>query len=68
MFQLKRKKMYEKEIEGTYGKLSNLDMQVMALESANVSNDVLRAMVVGKDALKATIEQTFVIGSLFPCS
>jgi hypothetical protein len=60
MFQLKRKKMYEKEIEGTYGKLSNLDMQVMALESANVSNDVLRAMVVGKDALKATIEQTFV--------
>jgi hypothetical protein len=32
LFQIKRKKLFEKQIDSIYGKKSNIEMQIMALE------------------------------------
>jgi len=58
LFQIKRKRMYEKQIEQIYGKKSNIEMQIMALESAASNKEVLDVMRLGKDALKQAIQAT----------
>jgi charged multivesicular body protein 4 len=58
LFQIKRKRMYEKQIEQIYGKKSNIEMQIMALESAASNKEVLDVMKIGKDALKSAIQAT----------
>lgn len=52
--------MYEKQIEQIYGKKSNIEMQIMALESAASNKEVLDVMRLGKDALKQAIQATSV--------
>ena len=59
LFQLKRKKLFEKEIDQIYGKRINIETQINALESAASSADVLKAMVVGKDALNNLVQETY---------
>jgi len=50
--------MFEKQIEQIYGKKSNIEMQIMALESAASNKEVLDVMRIGKDALKQAIQAT----------
>lgn len=60
LFQLKRKKMYEKQIDQIYGKKSNIEMQIMALESASSNKELLSAMQTGKAALSASVKEQYV--------
>jgi len=55
---LKRKKLYEKQIDQIYGKKSNIDLQIMALEGASSNKDVLQAMQSGARALQASVAET----------
>lgn len=48
---LKRKKMYEKEVEKINGGIFNLEQQAMTLESTSVNVDIVNAMKTGKQAL-----------------
>jgi len=58
LFQLKRKKMLEKQIDQIYGKKSNIETQIMALENAAGNREVLGAMRRGADALRRTVQET----------
>jgi len=58
LFHLKRKKMYEKQIDQIYGKKTNIEIQIMTLEAAAGNKEVLTAMRKGADALKATVKET----------
>jgi len=58
LFHLKRKKMYEKQVDQIYGKKSNIETQIMALEAASNNKEVLGAMRVGADALRAAVKDT----------
>jgi charged multivesicular body protein 4 len=60
LFELKRKKMFEKQIEGMFGKRVNLETQIMALQSAAANKDVLQAMKTGRDAIKAQVSDKVV--------
>jgi len=55
---LKRKKMYEKQIDQIYGKKTNIDLQIMALEAAGTNKDVLQAMQGGARALQSAMAET----------
>lgn len=57
LFELKRKKMFEKQIEGMFGKRVNLETQIMALQSAAANKDVLSAMKAGRDAISSHISE-----------
>jgi len=57
IFQLKRKKMLEKQIDQIYGKKTNIELQIMTLESAAGTTEVLAAMRKGADALKHNIKE-----------
>jgi len=58
LFQLKRKKLYEKQIDQIYGKKTNIEVQIMTLEAAAGNTEVLSAMRKGADALKRTVKET----------
>jgi len=58
IFQLKRKKMFEKQIDQIYGKKHNIEMQIMALESAAPNREILQVMKSGKDALQQAVHDT----------
>lgn len=58
LFQLKRKKMFEKQINNIYGKKTNLEMQIMALDSAASNKEIMQAMQTGQHALKSNIKET----------
>jgi len=58
LFHLKRKKMFEKQIDQIYGKKANIELQIMTLEGASGNNDVLKAMRSGADALKRSVKET----------
>jgi len=58
LFQIKRKRMFEKQVEQIYGKKQNIEMQIMALESAASNKEVLDVMKVGAGALKQAIQAT----------
>lgn len=58
LFHLKRKKMYEKQIDQIYGKKTNIEIQIMTLEAAAGNTEVLAAMRKGADALKRTVKDT----------
>lgn len=57
LFQLKRKKMFEKQLNQIYGKKSNLETQIMALENAASNKDLFAAFTEGKNALKAAVNE-----------
>lgn len=56
LFHLKRKKMYEKQVDQIYGKKHNIEMQIMALESAASNKELLNVMKQGKVALQSAIK------------
>jgi charged multivesicular body protein 4 len=58
LFLLKRKKMYEKQVEQIYGKRQNLEVQIMALENAGINSDLAKVMSDGSRALDATLAAT----------
>lgn len=49
---LKRKKMYEKEVDKIMGSRMTLDAQMSALESTNSNLTIMNAMKLGADAMK----------------
>lgn len=57
MFCLKRKKMYEKEIDKLSGMRMNLEQQMMALESASINADAFSAMSAGSKAMQSLQKQ-----------
>jgi len=58
VFQLKRKKLFDKQIDQIYGKKTNIEMQIMALESASSNKEILGVMKMGKDALQGAIKES----------
>jgi charged multivesicular body protein 4 len=52
MFALKKKKMYEKEIDKLGNARITLEQQILAIESASVNVDVVQGFQTGKNALK----------------
>ena len=56
LFELKRKKMFEKQIEQMFGKRVNLETQIFALESAATNKEVISAMQQGKNAIDASLK------------
>jgi hypothetical protein len=56
-FHLKRMKTYEKEITANYGKISNLESQCNALESATSDKSIFEAMRLGQEKLKESINE-----------
>jgi len=50
--------MYEKQIDQIYGKKTNIDLQIMALEAAGTNKDVLQAMQGGARALQSAMAET----------
>eukprot|EP00475_Leptophrys_vorax_P018424 TRINITY_DN2519_c0_g1_i1.p1 TRINITY_DN2519_c0_g1~~TRINITY_DN2519_c0_g1_i1.p1 ORF type:complete len:227 (-),score=101.56 TRINITY_DN2519_c0_g1_i1:211-891(-) len=60
LFELKRKKMFEQQIESMFGKRVNLETQIMALQSAAANKDVLEAMKKGKEAIQKHINDKVV--------
>merc|ERR1712087_356722 len=57
LYHLKKKKMYEKQLDQIFGKKANLDTQIMTLEGAASNKAVLQAMKQGAQTLKATIKE-----------
>lgn len=49
---LKRKKQYETQLEKLSGAKFTIENQVMAIESANVNFETMKAMEKGADAMK----------------
>lgn len=60
---LKRKKMYEKEVDKIMGSRMTLDAQMSALESTNSNLTIMNAMKLGADAMKQQHGQMY--GLLF---
>ena len=52
LFLIKRAKLYDAQITQLYGKRSNLDIQIMALEGAASNSEIFKAMNLGRQALK----------------
>mmetsp|Transcript_16651 Transcript_16651/g.29497 ORF Transcript_16651/g.29497 Transcript_16651/m.29497 type:complete len:225 (+) Transcript_16651:288-962(+) len=50
---LKRKKMYEKEIDKINNGILNLEQQVLSIESTSVTVDIVNAMKTGKNAMQS---------------
>jgi len=55
---LKRSKLLETQINQIYGKKANIDIQIMALESAASNKEIFDVMRAGKDALKVATAST----------
>jgi N-acetyl-gamma-glutamylphosphate reductase len=55
---LKRSKLLETQINQIYGKKANIDIQIMALESAASNKEIFDVMKAGKDALKLATAHT----------
>jgi len=58
LYQLKKKKMYEKELDQLFGKKSNLDMQILTLQGAATNKEVLQAMQQGAATLKQQVNDS----------
>lgn len=54
---LKRKKMYEKEVEKINAGILNLEQQVLSIESSSVTVDIVNAMKTGKNAMQTITAQ-----------
>lgn len=56
IFQLRCKKIYEKQIDQIFGKKTNIEIQILALEEAASNKEVITAMKEGATILKTTIK------------
>lgn len=59
LFELKRKKMFEKQIDQMFGKRVNLETQIFALESAATNREVITAMQHGKNAIDQSMKSLY---------
>jgi len=50
-------KMYQKQIDGIYGRRQNLDSLIIALQGTAMDRDFIHAMMIGHDATKALINE-----------
>ncbi len=55
MFELKKKKKYEKDLEMMFGKRANLESQTMALNNARHNQEILASMKAGHKALSSVV-------------
>jgi charged multivesicular body protein 4 len=60
LYELKRKKMFEHQIDGMFGKRVNLETQIMALQSTVANKEVLDAMKQSRDAFSAHVSDKVV--------
>lgn len=54
---LMRIKAFDKQIESNYGKINNLDTQIMTLESATSDANIFDAMRMGQEHMKQTMNE-----------
>lgn len=57
LFQIKKKKIYETQLQQINGKKSNIEVQIMALENAGLTNEIITAMQGGEQALRQMFTQ-----------
>lgn len=54
---LLRIKAFDKQIQSNYGKINNLDTQIMTLESATSDQNIFEAMRLGQEHMKKTMNE-----------
>merc|ERR1712244_209383 len=57
LFELKKKKQLENQLQSIQGKKLNLETQIMALEDAHLNKETLKAMKTSASAMKATVKE-----------
>merc|ERR1712130_608262 len=57
LFELKKKKQLENQLQSIQGKKLNLETQIMALEDAHLNKETLKAMKTSAKAMKATVKE-----------
>jgi charged multivesicular body protein 4 len=58
LFELKKKKQLENQLQSIQGKKLNLETQIMALEDAHLNKETLKAMKTSANAMKATVKES----------
>merc|ERR1719334_1335244 len=58
LYELKKKKQLENQLNSIQGKKLNLETQIMALEDAHLNKETLKAMKTSANAMKATIKES----------
>merc|ERR1719463_692550 len=58
LFELKKKKQLENQLNSIQGKKLNLETQIMALEDAHLNKETLKAMKGSANAMKATVKES----------
>jgi len=58
LFELKKKKQLENQLQSIQGKKLNLETQIMTLEDAHLNKQTLSAMKTSANALKATVKES----------
>lgn len=57
IFCIKRKKMYQTEVDQIYAKKSNIETQIITLQGTQINKEVLNAMRSANNAMKASIKE-----------
>lgn len=58
LYELKKKKQLENQLNSIQGKKLNLETQIMALEDAHLNKETLKAMKTSANAMKATVKES----------
>merc|ERR1719347_604699 len=58
LYELKKKKQLENQLNSIRGKKLNLETQIMALEDAHLNKETIKAMKTSANAMKATIKES----------
>jgi len=58
LYELKKKKQLENQLNSIQGKKLNLETQIMALEDAHLNKETLKAMKTSSQAMKATVKES----------
>lgn len=58
LFELKKKKQLENQLQSIQGKKLNLETQIMSLEDAHLNKETLKAMKTSAAAMKATVKES----------
>jgi charged multivesicular body protein 4 len=58
LYELKKKKQLEKQLESIQGKKLNLETQIMTLEDAHLNKETLKAMKTSAAVMKSTVKES----------
>merc|ERR1719464_1859830 len=58
LYELKKKKQLENQLNSIQGKKLNLETQIMALEDAHINSQTMKAMKTSATAMKATMKES----------